>query len=113
MLSQAQQAPVTEAVTFYFSGAPPQGFVETALGFRQVLSQQPGFVELAVGTTIEAVDHNDTKGNAVVALIGWKTREDFETFRDSETYKSQNPGLSLKDGELIGLDMIVANLHPT
>ena len=102
---------MTEVVTFHFSGPPPDGFLGKALGFRDVLAEQPGFVEIALGVTHEEVDLEGKKGYVVVALVGWETKEDFIAFRDSETLKEKSPGVGVQEDVLVGREMRVANLQ--
>lgn len=109
--SQAQSAPVTEVVTFYFADSPPTGFIEKALAFREVLAQQPGFVEVALGVTHQEVEFEGQTGHALVVLVGWESEESWKTFADSEEYKEKNPGQSLEAGVLKGFEMEVVSLR--
>ena len=110
--SQAQTAPVTEVVTFYFAGSPPEGFVDTALRFREeVVARQPGYVEAALGVTHEEVTFEGEKGHALVALVGWDSEQSWRTFANSEEYKEKNPGKTLEEGVLRGFEMEVVELQ--
>lgn len=66
---------MTEVTTLYFAGPPPLGFVDTALGFREVPAQQPGFVDLALGETHEEVTFDGVKGYPIVLVVGWESEE--------------------------------------
>ncbi|KAK4502124.1 hypothetical protein PRZ48_005547 [Zasmidium cellare] len=111
-LRKAQTAPVTEVVTFYFTGSPPAEFVEKALAFREVLAQQPGFVDVALGVTHEEVEYQGEKGHPLVVLIGWGSEQQWKTFAESEEYKQKSPGRSLEEGVLKGFEMEVVTLEP-
>ena len=102
---------MTEVVTFYFVGSPPEGFAETVLRFRDdVLAHQPGYVDAAFGVTYEEAVFNGEKGHALVALVGWDSEQSWRSFADSEEYKEKNPGGTLVEGVLRGFDMEIVRL---
>ncbi|KAF2158997.1 hypothetical protein M409DRAFT_30532 [Zasmidium cellare ATCC 36951] len=111
-LHNTQTAPVTEVLTFYFAGTPPADFMEKAFAFREVLAQQTGFVDVALGVAHEEVEFEGEKGHPLVVLVGWKSEQDWKTFAESEEYKEKNPGWSLEKGVLRGFEMEVVTLEP-
>ena len=98
--------------TYLFSGGPPSGFVDTALRFREILAQQKGFIEVAVGVTHEEVPFDGDKGHAMVALVGWKTEQDWQTWADSQEAKEKNPSRGLGEGVLRKFEVEVVGLEP-
>lgn len=81
------------------------------MGFRDVLAQQKGFVEVAAGVTNEEFEYDGKHGKAVVALVGWETKQDYETFRDSETLKENGPDRWLENNPLLGRKLKIASLQ--
>lgn len=109
-LAKAQCAPITEVVTFYFGGPPPTGFLDQALAFREILAQQPGFVEVVLGVTHQEVEFEGEMGYPLVVLLGWESEEHWKTFAESEEYKNKNPGRILEEGVLRGVETEVVSL---
>ena len=91
---------------------PPDGFLETVLRFRDdVVAQQPGYVDAALGVTHEEVIFEGEKCRALVALVGWKSEQDWQTFASSKEYKEKNPGQTLEEGVLRGFEMEIVELQ--
>lgn len=112
MVLQTQTAPVTEVLTFYFTGMSSDDFTEKVFGFRDVLAQQPGFIEMALGTTHEEVAFDGEMGHPLVVLIGWESEQDFQTFINSSDYKQKSPARSLKEGVLRKAELEIVRLEP-
>lgn len=109
---QTQTAPVTEVITFYFTGMSPDDFTEKASGFRDVLAQQPGFIEMALGVTHEEVAFDGATGHPLVILIGWESEQDFQNFIHSEDFKQKSPARSLEAGVLRKAEIEIVRLEP-
>lgn len=90
----------------------PDDFAEKVFRFRDVLVQQPGFVEMALGVTHEEVPFDGEKGHPLVVLIGWDSEQNFQTFIHSEDYKQKSPARSLKEGVLRKAEMEIVRLEP-
>ena len=98
------RAPCTEVAAFFEA---EQGFLEKVKEFGEVLEKgkPDGYLGYAYGSVIELVArHKDegkegvTKGAAVMALIGWQSREKHLKFRDSQLFKDNIWMLREKNG---------------
>lgn len=110
---QPLNAPVTEIVTFFFADPPPDGFLEKVGDSRSVSSHHPGFVEVSLGVNFgDEVNFQGMSSHAVIALVGWETKEPLERVQDSGALREWNPCVGLPTESEVRRHMRVVKLHP-
>ncbi|KAK5172992.1 uncharacterized protein LTR77_003114 [Saxophila tyrrhenica] len=88
--TRAMSAPVTEVVTFYFEGGPPDDSFESCKKFLETCEKesQQKVYGWAYGTTYEEIEKDGVKGKGAVLLIGWESRQEHMDFRETDTFKN-------------------------
>lgn len=87
-------APVTETVTVYFEGGPPEGYLDDLQKFAKAAFDlaDSGLKAFAAGITYEDLEIDEIKGKAGIVFIGWESIEKHKAFRETEAFK-ENIGL--------------------
>lgn len=106
-LAKCFSAPITEVVTLYFDGGPPDDYLDDVAKLTAKMKKEniQGVVGAAAGITYEEVEKDGVKGKAAVVLIGWESIDVHMEFRKTDFFK-ENMGLLRSNAKKITMSHV-------